>query len=399
MLKNRPSDTARLVFAACVVTVAVTAAPETKALASQEPVASQENRDGSSMVEAKQWVELLADDDFTVREQAMQRLREMGTAARPAIFQGLGSDDSEVQWRCIRLWRELHELDFEERADRFRAATGDVDRYEFPSWTVFRSRFRDTPQVRDLYLVMLNEEPVVLAILEGDGGPLEASQAVKLFERLSIETKNRLRQQGGGNRDLTGTTATLLFLALVSGREESSEQGSTINQALELPAVRDRLVVCESLRQLAMDWRERWTDDRPAFERLMAAMRDEWSEDAKQAARELLTEEAPATERQYALLALAKWSDESDDRLIAAYLQDSTPLGSHLTRGVLVKSELRDVALAVIIYRTGQDPEDFGFEQLRRDDRLVFSVTSIGFVDPSQREIAFERWQRELETR
>jgi hypothetical protein len=63
-----------------------------------------------------------------------------------------------------------------------------------------------------------------------------------------------------------------------------------------------------------------------------------------------------AKQRQYAILALAKSKSIEDEKLIRQVLGDTTALDTVFKKGVLIKSQLRDVALATLIYRAGQDP-------------------------------------------
>lgn len=58
----------------------------------------------------------------------------------------------------------------------------------------------------------------------------------------------------------------------------------------------------------------------------------------------------------------------------------------------MIKSQLRDVALAVRIARNGEDPAEFGFNYLRRNECTTYSPSSLGFRDSAERNAAFEKW-------
>jgi len=110
-------------------------------------------------------------------------------------------------------------------------------------------------------------------------------------------------------------------------------------------------------------------------------------------ARELLRDQGtPASQKQFALLALAKAYLPEDDELVQEFVDDASPIDTLFSRGVVIKSQLRDTALAAIIVRAGKDPADFGFKYLRRDDRILFSSSTLGFKDDDERRAAFEKW-------
>lgn len=139
-----------------------------------------------------------------------------------------------------------------------------------------------------------------------------------------------------------------------------------------------------------------WTSvtrtDGPAFDRLLIALRDR-SPQAVKCAREILRDrETPAKLRQYALLALAHSNSPEDGQLIDDALNDSSSLDVLFTKGLVIKSQLRDVALAVEINRNGQNPADFGFNYLRPNDSTIYSPSSLGFRDAAERDAAFEKW-------
>jgi hypothetical protein len=128
------------------------------------------------------------------------------------------------------------------------------------------------------------------------------------------------------------------------------------------------------------------------LDRLLAALQEERPE-ARDIARDMLADQRiPAGQRQYALLALAKFKNPADDALLQQALNDSSPLDSLFTRGVVIKSQLRDVALAATIYRTGQDPREFGFSYLKPDPSTLYSPSTLGFKNEEERTQARKNW-------
>ena len=146
------------------------------------------------------------------------------------------------------------------------------------------------------------------------------------------------------------------------------------------------------LQNLWEIWAKTTGTEGPALDRLMAAMREDLPK-ARGLAREMLEDQRfSAKQRQYALLALAKVNNPADDALIQKFIDDATPVDVYFSRGVLIKSQLRDIALAALIVRADKAPPDFGFKYLRRDDRMLFSPSTLGFKDEDERRAAFKKW-------
>ena len=50
-----------------------------------------------------------------------------------------------------------------------------------------------------------------------------------------------------------------------------------------------------------------------------------------------------------------------------------------------IRTEVRDVALAVLLHHHGVDPRSVGFEQLQADPLLLYRDHSLGFADQAAR--------------
>ena len=354
----------------------------------EEPPSNIELKSAPCLSPCNELVRQLGDEDFATRERATQSVLAWGPLARPALLSGMYETELEIHWRCRRLWKEIHESDFHERASRFLGEMSDASRYDFPGWQLYRSRLGASRESRELFLEMQQAEPVIWAELESDE-EISSSLFCELVVRLQAKPSDFSAQEKVG----LGTAATLLFLSALRPREYTMTEIETVNRALDVPIVQDRLRQGESIGKLQKTWREVHSERLNVEQRLMRALRDSQADEAQQAAREILRiPDSPAIQKQYALIALAASGDSDDLDLIEQCLEDSTMLDTYLTRGVVLRSELRDVALAVMVVRSGLDPRDFGFEYLRSDLNSPEVVSKLGFADPSQRESAFQRW-------
>lgn len=344
------------------------------------------------------WVQELGAADFTRREAAYRELAQLGIVAKAELLVGLQAADPEVRWRSAQLWQAAHAIDFEQRAAAWlRVPDGTSDdagwteravEAEFPGWTQYRRRFGYSLPARQLFVEMQRSEPLLLAQWHanpiGSLGPLTA-----LAERLRLQVSNRQQRR----TIQVGSVATLWFLSSERAISWPAWESETLGQLTELPRVQDDLQFDSPLRQLWLTWRRSYRDLRPARERLIELLRYELRAEAEEVAREILCDaDATAESRQYALLTLADSQDPADLALMSRYLEDPSPLGVYLAQETVIKSELRDIALAAVIHRSGADPREFGFRYLKPGATLRYSPLTLGFVDLHERQATFAKW-------
>jgi hypothetical protein len=343
---------------------------------------------------AQRLVQQLGAPDFATREAAQAAVAGLGPPAQAALLTGLQSHDPEVRWRCVRLWAAVHEPNFPQRAEAFlqapNASAGDT----FPGWWRFRHRCGTSLAARRLFVEMQAAEPGLWAMLH-DRSTSTTGPFGLLAERLQVQ----LSRVGDRSTIPLGSVATLWFLGAERPVRLTPDEIETLRKVAELPCVQDALSPQSPLQSLWLAWRLNVPDQRPAADQLLDFLRTGLPDEAQAIARQILQQvDAPAQSRQYALLALANSNEPTDEDLIQPFLEDPTPLGVYLSREVVIKTQLRDVALAAIIRRRGLDPRDFGFEHLREGATLLYSPPTLGFPDDAARRAAFAKWNRESPT-
>jgi hypothetical protein len=115
--------------------------------------------------------------------------------------------------------------------------------------------------------------------------------------------------------------------------------------------------------------------------------------------------------RQYALLVVGKFGGPADiDRLesllidsaVCAQQQLAAPAAevakndqskASPAKSEIVETQIRDVALAVMIHITGQKLADFGFTRAQPNPTILFNTASLGFANTDEREAALAKWQ------
>ncbi|ADB18722.1 hypothetical protein Psta_4070 [Pirellula staleyi DSM 6068] len=338
-------------------------------------------------IQIGQWIQQLGDESFEVRENASLQLSELGLAAKSELLAGLRGGDPEIRWRCAKLWAAVRDTDFQLRAEAFLNDPEGVDNHEFPDWDRYRKLFGTSRVARQTFLSLQKEE----SSLWEESASAEDTYPRRFLERCR-QVRSILKNQQG-RMSISGSTAlTVVYLGIRYESLISEEDRQLIKELWRHSAIVDLVSTDNAWSAIQSRWLRGGGDQRSAFERMMDGLRYV-DDSAAPIARELLRDPAtPPNQKQFALLALAKYRLAEDDKLVQVYLDDASPIETFFSRGVVIKSQLRDIALASLIVRAGKNPADFGFKYLRPDDRVLFSPSTLGFKDEEQRFAAFEKW-------
>jgi len=309
-------------------------------------------------------IQQLGNDSYFARQRAAEALIKIGMQTKPALFDAMKSKDLEVASRCRALWSEV------------RIEAG---------WQQVREVIGDSAASRDLYNQMFLAAPTVWYELAEN--PKDADI---LFEERRRQLQGLLNEKQA--QRWAGSLANLLYFGVRVKKELPRKELPRLDDLLNAGRSQQAISDNEPLRALLDVWLRYTGGDGAAFERLLIALRDRRPL-AVEIAREILRDSTtPVKQRQYALLALANSRNPDDEELIDEAMNDSSSLDALFTKGLVIKSQLRDVALAVRIARNGRNPVEFGFDYLRPNDSTIYSPSSLGFRNSEERNAAFEKW-------
>jgi hypothetical protein len=350
-------------------------------------VACAHEASGARPPQIGEWIQQLGDESYEARENAYRDLAALGLEAKPELLAGMRDKDPEIRWRCARLWEAVREKDFQLRAEAFLNDPDASDKHQFPGWDRYRTLFGTSSTARQTFLSLQQEE---LLLWEEYANASDASPP-RFLERCR-QLRSALEDRQRRSKIARGTALTVLLLTETYESMISAEDRRWMSELWNLTAVVDIVQSDETWESFKSQWFSGTRDPRPAFERLMARLgngRDE----VIPIARELLQDQAiPSNQKQFALLALANSGLPEDDILVQGFLNDASVIDTYFSRGKVIKSQLRDIALATLIVRAGKDPAEFGFKYLREDDRTLFAPSTLGFQADDERRAAFEKW-------
>jgi hypothetical protein len=150
------------------------------------------------------------------------------------------------------------------------------------------------------------------------------------------------------------------------------------------------------IRKLIGAWIAKPSGSPNAYQNFMLALQFDLREGLAPAVAMLRDGGAQPHIAQYALLLIGKFGSRADMAVVTPLLTDENLLGSLSINNKEVRTELRDVALAVAVHVTGQDLAAYGFEHLQKNPQMVFQPMTAGFGTPAKREAAFKKWNEWL---
>lgn len=339
-------------------------------------------------------VEQLGDDSFAVRQRATQELEQLGRTAKQALLSGLKSRDAEIRARCRRILAVVLDLDLEARLSRFAAqvdASPPLDQ-PLPGWDRFQQHVGGDIRARGLFVEMLRAEPHLFEASEGDPkllGPLLQSRCEQL-QQAAFESDAR-------NRRLVsvGSVAALFFIGAHPEVTTSDSFVSYLHTFSYQPTFQAAMLnsdKAEPLRRILGVWISRPAGAINSYQNFMLSLQFGLKEGLAPAMTMLRDGGAQPHMAQYAMLLVGRFAGKDGIPLLTPFLADHSLLGSYSINEQEVRTELRDVALAVLVHLTEQDHALYSFDHLQKNTQTVFQPVTAGFSDPAKRATAFQRW-------
>ncbi len=339
---------------------------------------------------ARQLVEQLGAEDFIQRQMAMEALTERGLPALEAVKKGTEDPDPEIRFRARQVLRAIRHLDRQRLINTFAAGQDVSVADELPGWRAYRAMAGDDPDSRSLFVEMLEAEWAFLESIFRD----ETVQPNALLAERCQNLQNILRLR---RTVPVGSIAALLLAASREDVDLSSQPYlmsfcylADFEQAMRIGSRR------QALRALLGSLIARNSVDALLTQRLHFALHYEMPEGLEPARRVLNSGDGISSVKQFAILVLTKLGTPDDDPLLEKMLDDATVVAAQRrVNNVRITTQVRDLALAGLLYRADEEFEDFGLPPLRPHPTTVFVTTTIGFVSDEAREKAITQWRQE----
>jgi hypothetical protein len=291
----------------------------------------------------------------------------------------------EVRAQARRLVVLIEQSSYEQRIASFLANDAGA---ELPGWDKFRCSCGDDAAARAMFVSLLRAEPRLWQLAAApDRGPLDQ----ELERRCrAIEATNDYRRRREAPWE---TVCTLLLLASDASAKLEYQSSFTVynlasHAALDAPMAAEARAA--NVKRLLASWVEHG-DRGAAILRFQLAYRYRLRE-CLVPSLELLRDSREQYVHHKAMLVVATFGKPEHLPEITRYLDDTTILFKRGSTGYTCQS--RDAALAAALRLCGEDPTEFGFEQLQPDQFHQYDYHSIGFDSEEKRRAAFAKWRQ-----
>jgi hypothetical protein len=373
----------------------------------------------AEMAKARELVKQLASEVFKEREQAQDELAKMGRLARPALTEALTSDPSpEIRTRALRLMPRAEAADLQAHIETFLADTEGKFEHDLPGWSLFRKEAVTKDEAtakgaREIYVEAI-KTPANLELLSYLYSPEAAGRAIAdrrmtLFLQQNPGIYGRIPGQSLTPRQPTLADVSVLLLAesVVDSKyiAKSNQfgyitaaqflQSGQSMQALNNP---DGSAQSKAYRQLFV----KWIDTRVSPDDLnsvawMANNFRQIKETGTLLKRILTTDGVQPHAKAQAMIYLMQRGKE-EAPAIRAMLKNDTNLNNgriQIAKDVFIDTQLRDIALALLLHSDGQDLKKFGFEFQPgfNMNQVAVNYWGYGFKSDDDRKAALKKFE------
>ncbi len=358
-------------------------------------------------------VQKLGSGSYRARETATRALARIGVPAKVELLKALESSDAEVRYRARLILSEVLELDFKVRLEAFIDDVHGKREHDLPGWQRFREQVGDGPVSRRLFADMVRSEPALL-----EAGELGGQYAGAAFEGRCQQIQEGMRVPGrqAERQVQVGTVAALLFVGGQNKVDISMPAAMSVTNFCYQQPFRQAIAGGDSapvLKKLVGGWvrRDFASDSTAAYQTMMLALQFNVREGIEPALAMIKDGGGNPHMRQYALLVVGKFGSSDDIQRLEPLLSDQAicaqqqiavpteiakedPTNPKAMKNEMMETQIRDVALAVIIHLCGQKPADFGFQRVQPNSTVLFNTATLGFTSQEQRAAALNKWQQ-----
>lgn len=340
-------------------------------------------------------IPLLGHQSYRTRQRARRELETAGPTAevRAALKQGLTSKSVEIRETCRWLLQQFEHEAFSKELQLLTSLSVDASNIRLIGWKEFSQLAGDDDWSRKLYgRIVRQHYPLICQLLNPS---LKQTRSLDRF--LSQTDPYWLPSQDAVSWSL------LLFCDSVNATNDRPGLSTRILASLShsgLGPTRisggDQLVV----QRLVDGWLAANANTGAIRERLIAAMRYQCHDRASELSRLTMDDVSASASSTVAAMLCASVLEHDDLRpQLIRRLEDHRT--SHVwqliaSRKTKVRTQVRDVALALLLQRQGYDPRQFGYLELQADPLMLYRDHSLGFSDDRSREKAHEHARAEL---
>ncbi len=349
---------------------------------------------GNNPKKAHELVRQLGSEVYHERERASEQLEKMGLAARSALEQGSNDSDPEIRRRCQELLPSILEIDLKNRVAAFLADKQGTGEHNLPHWKNFRKIAGVDAGARRLFGEMLQGD--TLAFLRDCAD--NADRQGDILDRFTRQMQQRSLQPASGRIRGQVDLAELAAVLFIGGEVKSTPPQAPflISSMLYQPAARTALAdaaVGPAFKKLLLRWMHHQTNESVLLQLCTVVQNLNLREGSDFLVGLIKEKKVRGIFLAQAVISLARMHPRDLRPMLEELLADKTVLGVVQFNQIRGTTQLRDVALAMLVHVTGQSHKDYGFTFLGQNQNLLWSAHYLGFASAEQRELAHKKWQ------
>ena len=339
----------------------------------------------------------LGDRSYATREAATRALVQIGVPGKDELINALKDPDAEIRYRAKLVLSEVLQLDWRNRLEAFVADTKGEREHQLPGWDRYRKMVGDNITARRLFADMQRQEP----------GLLEASEVSAKFAGDAVASRCQqiqdARRMPGRSTDRQiplGAIATLLFVSSDEGVPITTQTAASLTNFCYEPDFGKSIAGGDPtpIKKILGDWISRGfgKDSTAMHQTMMLALKFNIPEGIVPALGILKDGGANPHMRQYAILVVGRFGGPEHIAQLEPLLSDAAVcIQQQITanKGFAIETQIRDVALAVMVHLAKQKLPDFGFTRAQGNATVLYNTASLGFATPEDRDAALSKWR------
>jgi hypothetical protein len=349
---------------------------------------------------ALQLLRKLGAKDFKIRESASIELVRMGRAVEPILRAGMADSDPEIRFRSRYLLPLAMNYDLEKRIQAF--LTDTTNKSPLPGWSRFKEVAGDDGKSRNLFAAMHRTDTEILELIDKDPASAQSKISARCSEFMMTRSYN------GYNTPVAIEQLALLLYAIQDPKLklDASARPNFSNALHSLsyqPASKNLLKNDEVIRKLIVKYLSSWTENTIHSDVYLLVNLE--IKEGTDIARGMLKKSGNQPwSRAMAMGALAKLGGKEVIPELLPYLEDKGSCGTTTfgvnNKNVTMSTQLRDVALGLLVHLTGQNLNDYDFAYIKvfpgnfSSVNLFMSPTLLGFSDDKARDASMKKWKQ-----
>ena len=344
-----------------------------------------------------EWIERLGHDSFHERQRAKRELLKLSEQIdlTQSLKQAKRHPMLEIRDASAEILDQLALAHFDRQLDRLRQPETDAKTISLPFWDHYSSIAGTDFAARELFRRIACERAELLYWMQ------HAKDRDRGKKRSDAEKKSIVQVStlfDPYRMNAADTPLWALIFCCDSGSVDHGLPNLTLRVAMALSqsglGPRTVLDIDSIVIGRLVD---HWLRDNPNVgtkrDRLTIAMRYNCHQLAQQISRQVLGDSISApSDQTIAMLCVSILGGTDLERLLELRLHDErTAHGWHLiaSRKTKIRTQVRDVALALLLHHHGIDPRQVGFHELQADPLLMFRDQSLGFPNEEKRQEAY----------